>query len=145
VKFLSGLLIAVVAFIGVGAVVGEAFVQPASASSTLTVISVNDCVATGPGGCSVDQELSLEILPPGSTPPPTTAPPTTPPVTTPPPVDPGPGGGRQPVAGPPPKNLPKTGPRETAIMAAVGLGVLQLGLIMAVRAGRAQRAGRLAA
>lgn len=122
------------AFVGLllagGLVVNSAQAQPSRAPLSS---EVSQCEAP----CSTGQELSLTILPPGATPPPpTTQPPTTQPPTIQPDDDGGPGG-KGGTTATPPKDLPRTGPKETAIAAVVGLLLLQAGLMMSVRTARA--------
>ena len=119
--------------------VGAFMVQSANAQPRTAPLATDRCDATA-GPCGTGQGISITIVPPGSTPPPPPTPTPTPSPTVTDVPSAGPGGGGKPGAGGGTGSLPKTGPRETAITGAIGLAVLQLGLIMAVRAGRAGRA-----
>jgi LPXTG-motif cell wall-anchored protein len=117
--------------------IGAAFLI-SSANTSTAVAATDQCVAP----CTVDQGIGVTILPPGVPP---TTPPVTPPVTPPPTTAPddgdqgGDGTGKTPTNAGGTTKLPKTGPKETAIMAAVGAVVLQVGMIFTVRSARAAR------
>lgn len=133
-KFIQSLLFLLAALVGL-LVAGTLLVNSAAASQAAPLVAEGDqCQAP----CSVGQGLELTILPPGVTPP--TAPPTVPPTTPPPtsvPADDGGPGGKGGTTATPPKDLPRTGPKETAIAAVIGLLLLQAGLMMSVRTARA--------
>jgi LPXTG-motif cell wall-anchored protein len=135
VRAVQSLCYTLAAFVGLllvgGFMVNSAQAQPAS---TAFVSQASQCEAP----CSTGQGLNLTILPPGVTPPPPPPPPVEPPSTVPPTADDaGPGGGKGGTNAGGPTKLPKTGPRETAIAALLGLALLQGGLILSVRTARA--------
>ena len=134
-KVIQGFCFMLAAVVGM-LLVGAFMVNSASAGPrTAPLVALDDqCDATA-GPCSTGQGINLTILPPGSTPPPQSPPPPT----TAPPTTAQPGAGKSGTNAGTPNALPRTGPKETAIAAAVGFAFLQLGLIMSVRTTRAAR------
>jgi hypothetical protein len=134
VKVVQGFLFMMAALVGL-LLVGAFMINSAAAQPRTAPLVSDTSSCTAP--CSIGQGLTVTILPPGSTPPPSTPPPSTPPPTAEPTDDGGPGGGKGGTGAAGPDNLPRTGPKETAIAAVVGLLFLQAGLMMSVRTARA--------
>ncbi len=140
-KVVQGFLFMLATVIGL-MLVGAFMINTAAAQPRTAPLVSDTSSCTAP--CSIGQGLTVTILPPGSTPPPTTPPPTD---------DSGSGGGDGSGSGggddsgsgggkggtnaDGPNKLPRTGPKETAIAAGIGLLLLQAGLMMSVRTARA--------
>lgn len=132
-KVVQGFLFMLATVIGL-MLVGAFMINTAAAQPRTAPLVSDTSSCTAP--CSIGQGLTVTILPPGSTPPPTTPPPTD---------DSGSGGGDDSGSGggkggtnaDGPNKLPRTGPKETAIAAGIGLLLLQAGLMMSVRTARA--------
>lgn len=91
------------------------------------------CDVPSGGSCSVGQGITFTILPPGATPPPTT-----------PPDDGGNNGGNNGGNGndggtngaKTPTKLPRTGPSATGWAAILGIGLIEIGMVVLVRGNR---------